>query len=52
MTRSSTLVILNGTLIDGAGNPPVPNEAIVIELRSDGCLRDHRGISSQQGLEK
>jgi imidazolonepropionase-like amidohydrolase len=41
MTRNSTLVILNGTLIDGSGNPPVPNEAIVIEgnrIRSVGRL--------------
>ena len=41
MTHDSTLVILNGTVIDGAGNPPVPNEAIVIEgdrIRSIGTL--------------
>jgi len=31
MERDSTLVILNGTLIDGAGNPPTPNEAIVVQ---------------------
>ncbi len=31
MARSSTLVILNGTLIDGTGNPAVPNEAIVVQ---------------------
>ena len=31
MAHHSTLVILNGTLIDGSGPPPVPNEAIVVE---------------------
>jgi imidazolonepropionase-like amidohydrolase len=41
MERDSTLVILNGTLIDGAGNPPTPNEAIVVQgnrIRSMGRL--------------
>ena len=41
MERGSTLVILNGTLIDGAGNPPTPNEAIVVQgnrIRSIGRL--------------
>ncbi len=41
MARSATLVILNGTLIDGSGNPPTPNEAIVVEgnrIRSVGPL--------------
>ncbi len=41
MARHSTLVILNGTLIDGTGRPPVPNEAIVVEgnrIRSVGRL--------------
>jgi imidazolonepropionase-like amidohydrolase len=41
MERDSTLVILNGTLIDGAGNPPTPNEAIVVQgnrIRSIGRL--------------
>ncbi|MBI3329069.1 MAG: amidohydrolase family protein [Nitrospinae bacterium] len=36
-----TLVIRNGTLIDGSGKPPTPNEAIVIEgnrIRSTGPL--------------
>jgi imidazolonepropionase-like amidohydrolase len=41
MERDSTLVILNGTLIDGAGNPPTPNEAMVVQgnrIRSMGRL--------------
>jgi len=41
MERNSTLVILNGTLIDGAGKPPTPNEAIVVQgsrIRSIGRL--------------
>lgn len=41
MERDSILVILNGTLIDGAGNPPTPNEAIVVQgnrIRSIGRL--------------
>ena len=41
MAHHSTLVILNGTLIDGSGHPPVPNEAIVVEgnrIRSVGRL--------------
>lgn len=41
MERCSTTVILNGTLIDGSGKPPEPNEAIVIEgnrIRSAGSL--------------
>jgi imidazolonepropionase-like amidohydrolase len=35
------LVIVNGTLIDGSGRPPAPNEALVIEgdrIRSVGAL--------------
>ena len=38
---NATLVIRNGTLIDGSGGAPVPNEAIVIEgshIRSTGGL--------------
>ena len=41
MERCATTVIVNGTLIDGSGNPPAPNEAIVIEgnrIRSTGAL--------------
>ena len=36
-----TLVIRNGTLIDGSGRPPVPNDALVVEgnrIRSVGRL--------------
>ena len=38
---TKTMVIRNGTLIDGSGNPPIQNEAIVIEgnrVRSVGRL--------------
>ena len=38
---NDTIVIRNGTLIDGAGNPPMPNEAIVVSgnrIRSTGPL--------------
>src|SRR5438045_91632 len=38
---SKTLVIRNGTLIDGSGRDPVPNDALVIEgnrIRSVGPL--------------
>ncbi len=41
MERRATTVLLNGTLIDGSGKPPEPNEAIVIEgnrIRSTGAL--------------
>src|SRR5690348_13691955 len=42
MDGSATiLVIQNGTLINGNGGPPVPNEALVIEgqrIRSVGAL--------------
>ena len=44
MTYSKTLVILNGTLIDGSGRPPVANDAIVVEgnrIRSVGPLPAH-----------
>lgn len=60
MARSSTLVILNGTLIDGTGQPPMPNEAIVVEgnrIRSVGRLpedirledRDHVDVIDASG---
>jgi imidazolonepropionase-like amidohydrolase len=38
---TKTIVITNGTLIDGSGNPPTPNQALVIEgnrIRSTGRL--------------
>jgi imidazolonepropionase-like amidohydrolase len=40
-SNGTTTVIRNGTLIDAAGNPPTPNEAVVIEgnrIRSVGGL--------------
>ncbi len=60
MTHDSTLVILHGTMIDGLGDPPVPNEAIVIEgnrIRSIGTLpedvqiedRDHMQVIDASG---
>jgi imidazolonepropionase-like amidohydrolase len=60
MAHDSTLVILHGTMIDGSGNPPVPNEAIVIEgnrIRSIGTLpedvqiedRDHMQVIDASG---
>ncbi|ETX07376.1 amidohydrolase family protein [Candidatus Entotheonella palauensis] len=54
MARSSTLVILNGTLIDGSGNPPVPNEAIVVEgnrIRSVGRLPEDVRLEDQEHVE-
>jgi imidazolonepropionase-like amidohydrolase len=54
MTRSSTLVILNGTLIDGSGNPPAPNEAIVIEgnrIRSVGRLPEDIQLEDQAHVD-
>jgi imidazolonepropionase-like amidohydrolase len=38
---NKTIVIQNGTLIDGSGNPPTPNQAVVIEgnrIKSIGPL--------------
>ena len=40
-TRSKLLVIQHGTLINGAGGPAAPNEALVIDgnrIRSTGPL--------------
>jgi imidazolonepropionase-like amidohydrolase len=54
MTRSSTLVILNGTLIDGSGHPPVPNEAIVVEgnrIRSVGRLPEDIRLENQAHVD-
>jgi imidazolonepropionase-like amidohydrolase len=54
MTRSATLVILNGTLIDGLGNSPVPNEAIVIEgnrIRSVGRLPEDIQLEDQAHVD-
>jgi imidazolonepropionase-like amidohydrolase len=41
MTADKTLIILNGTLVDGSGAPPAPNKALVItgnRIRSVGPL--------------
>ena len=51
MERDSTLVILNGTLIDGAGNPPTPNEAIVVQgnrIRSIGRLPEEVQLEDRE----
>src|ERR1700674_4318220 len=53
MSSEKTVVIRNGTLIDGSGDPPVRNDAIVIEgnriksvgpLPPDVQLEDHRTV--------
>ena len=53
MSSDKTVVILNGTLIDGSGEPPVRNDAIVISgnrIKSLGALppdvqiEDHRTV--------
>ncbi len=54
MAPHSTLVILNGTLIDGSGNPPVPNEAIVVEgnrIRSVGRLPEDVRLEDQAHVD-
>ena len=54
MERCSTTVIVNGTLIDGSGNPPTPNEAIVIEgnrIRSTGALPADMQIEDQDQMQ-
>src|SRR5688572_9026135 len=41
MTAEKTLVIRHGTLIDGSGRAPVPNDALVVDgtrIRSIGTL--------------
>jgi imidazolonepropionase-like amidohydrolase len=51
MERDSTVVILNGTLIDGAGNPPTPNEAIVVQgnrIRSIGRLPEEVRLEDRE----
>lgn len=50
---TKTIVIQNGTLIDGSGNPPRPNDAIVIEgnrIRSTGRLPEDVPIDDQDGV--
>src|SRR6202048_5267000 len=53
MSSEKTVVIRNGTLIDGSGDPPVRNDAIVISgnrIKSLGALppdvqiEDHRTV--------
>ena len=54
MTQRTTLVVLNGTLIDGSGAPPTPNEAIVIEgnrIRSVGRLPDDVRLEDHSSVE-
>ena len=54
MTQRTTLVVLNGTLIDGSGHAPTPNEAIVIEgnrIRSVGRLPDDVRLEDQDHVE-
>jgi len=54
MAHRSTLVVLNGTLIDGNGNPPVANEAIVIEgnrIRSVGRLPEDIQLEDQDHVK-
>ena len=48
------LVIQNGTLIDGAGNPPTPNQAMVIEgnrITHIGSLPEHLLHDDRDNLE-
>jgi imidazolonepropionase-like amidohydrolase len=54
MERDATLVILNGTLIDGAGNPPTPNEAIVVQgnrIRSIGRLPEDVQLEDREHVQ-
>ena len=49
-----TLVILNGTLIDGAGSAPAPNEALVVDgtrIRSLGRLPGDVDLRDAQHVE-
>jgi len=59
-SSNKAIVIVNGTLIDGNGNPPVRNEAMVIQgnrIKSIGCLpgdvrledRDHVEVINAAG---
>ena len=51
---TTTIVIQNGTLIDGSGKPPTSNEAIVIEgnrLRSIGPLPADVHLEDQDGVQ-
>jgi imidazolonepropionase-like amidohydrolase len=49
-----TIVIQHGTLIDGTGNPPVPNEALVItgnRIRSTGRLPEDVRLEAQEHVQ-
>jgi imidazolonepropionase-like amidohydrolase len=49
-----TLVIRNGTLIDGSGRPPVPNEALVVEgnrIKSLGRLPASIQLADDEHVE-
>jgi imidazolonepropionase-like amidohydrolase len=49
-----TIVISNGTLIDGAGNAPARNEAIVIQgnrIRSTGRLPSDTRLDDRDNVE-
>ena len=49
-----TIVISNGTLIDGTGNVPTRNEAIVIQgnrIKSAGCLLGDIKFEDRDSLE-
>jgi len=54
MSGNATLVILNGTLIDGSGKPPVANEAIVVQgnrIRSVGRLPEDVQLEDRQHVD-
>jgi imidazolonepropionase-like amidohydrolase len=49
-----TLVIRKGTLIDGSGQAPVPNEALVVEgnrIKSVGPLPAHIQLADDEHVE-
>lgn len=49
-----TLVIRHGTLIDGSGNPPSPNEAIVIvgnRIHSMGSIPEDVRLEDQEHVQ-
>jgi imidazolonepropionase-like amidohydrolase len=50
----NTIVISNGTLIDGAGNPPARNENFVIQgnrIKSTGCLPGDVKLDDRDNVE-
>lgn len=51
---SKTIVLVNGTLIDGSGHAATPNEALVIEgnrIRSSGRLPEDVGLEDQDHVQ-